>query len=163
MMMAVHEMPGVLSYPRTGKRGVPQQFPRRLYTMLESESSCPSDPPLIQWSHSGQAFRIVDIEQFSTDVLPKYFRTSKFSSFQRNLNLVSFSSSVILNFKIIIVITTCTLCCKKHFILELLAQREAIAISYFLVFVGCWLSCLVVLSSFARAFCFRKRRLIILE
>ena len=91
------ELQDTLSYPRTGKRGVPQQFPRRLYTMLESESiliqqdnaSVISDCPLIQWSESGQAFRINDIDKFSTQVLPKYFRTSKFSSFQRNLNLVS--------------------------------------------------------------------------
>ena len=82
-----------LSYPRTGKRGVPQQFPRRLYTMLESESILilENNYPLIQWSESGQAFRINDIEKFSAQVLPKYFRTSKFSSFQRNLNLVSSS------------------------------------------------------------------------
>jgi hypothetical protein len=90
-----NEVSGALSYPRTGKRGVPQQFPRRLYTMLQSESSLedanldPQKNPLILWSESGQAFRITNIEQFSTHVLPKYFRTSKFSSFQRNLNLVS--------------------------------------------------------------------------
>lgn len=91
------------SYPRTGKRGVPQQFPRRLYTMLESESienkhgqtineqgvETRDFQPLIQWSDSGRAFRIQNVEKFSTLILPKYFRTSKFSSFQRNLNLVS--------------------------------------------------------------------------
>ncbi len=88
----------IQSYPRTGKRGVPQQFPRRLYTMLESESILNEDvqvdnefEPVIQWSGSGQAFRILDFDKFSNDVLPKYFRTSKFSSFQRNLNLVSSS------------------------------------------------------------------------
>ena len=91
---SANEVPGALSYPRTGKRGVPQQFPRRLYTMLQSESTLneaknEDHRQLIQWSESGQAFRIIDIEQFSTCVLPKYFRTSKFSSFQRNLNLVS--------------------------------------------------------------------------
>lgn len=80
-----------VSYPRTGKRGVPQQFPRRLYNMLESESQLqPSDKQcLIAWSSTGKAFRIEDVNLFSTLVLPKYFRTSKFSSFQRNLNLVS--------------------------------------------------------------------------
>jgi len=79
------------SYPRTGKRGVPQQFPRRLYNMLEAESQLhPSSPEsLISWSQTGKAFRIEDVTLFSTLVLPKYFRTNKFSSFQRNLNLVS--------------------------------------------------------------------------
>jgi hypothetical protein len=94
------QTPVTQSYPRTGKRGVPQQFPRRLYTMLDSESNHNEEAtsqagkdcePVIQWSESGQAFRIIDTDKFSNDVLPKYFRTSKFSSFQRNLNLYGFS------------------------------------------------------------------------
>lgn len=86
-----------VSYPRTGKRGVPQQFPRRLYNMLEAESQLqPSDNQcLIAWSSTGKAFRIEDVNLFSTLVLPKYFRTSKFSSFQRNLNLVSYNQGSI--------------------------------------------------------------------
>ena len=82
-----------LQYPRTGKRGVPQQFPRRLYEMLQSESklieASADHPRIIFWSESGKAFRIADVSEFSATILPKYFRTKKFSSFQRNLNLVS--------------------------------------------------------------------------
>ena len=82
-----------LTYPRTGKRGVPQQFPRRLYEMLEGEAklaeASPNEKFVISWSESGKAFRILDVELFATTVLPRYFRTKKFSSFQRNLNLVS--------------------------------------------------------------------------
>lgn len=82
-----------LSYPRTGKRGVPQQFARRLYEMLQSEAKLASQSKdediYISWSESGFAFRIHDVEGFTSSVLPKYFRTKKFSSFQRNLNLVS--------------------------------------------------------------------------
>lgn len=81
-----------LQYPRTGKRGVPQQFPRRLYEMLQSETKlieASSDhPKIIFWSQSGRAFRIANVADFSATILPKYFRTKKFSSFQRNLNLV---------------------------------------------------------------------------
>lgn len=84
---------GVVSYPRTGKRGVPQQFPRRLYLMLESEAklkiTSSDHRDIISWSDSGKAFRITNTAAFASEVLPKYFRTSKFSSFQRNLNLVS--------------------------------------------------------------------------
>ena len=84
------------AFPRTGKRGVPQQFPRRLYEMLDGETSnAASDarhPKLIVWSNSGKAFRIHNVTEFSSVVLPKYFRTHKFSSFQRNLNLVSTST-----------------------------------------------------------------------
>lgn len=72
-------------YPRTGRRGVPQQFPRKLYDMLEAESK----GIIVHWSTSGRAFRIADISLFSQEILPKYFKTAKFSSFQRNLNLVS--------------------------------------------------------------------------
>jgi len=84
-----------LSYPRTGKRGVPQQFARRLYEMLQSEAKLASESPekiaLISWSESGIAFRILDVDGFTSVVLPKYFRTKKFSSFQRNLNLYGFT------------------------------------------------------------------------
>jgi hypothetical protein len=87
---------GVTSYPRTGKRGVPQQFPRRLYLMLESEAKLQATSSdhvdIISWSESGKAFQITNPKLFSSEVLPKYFRTSKFSSFQRNLNLVSFAA-----------------------------------------------------------------------
>lgn len=80
-------------FPRTGKRGVPQQFPRRLYEMLDGETklmeSSELHPKVIHWSVSGRAFRIADTNEFANCVLPKYFRTKKFSSFQRNLNLVS--------------------------------------------------------------------------
>jgi hypothetical protein len=87
------------AFPRTGKRGVPQQFPRRLYEMLDGETrDAASDarhPKLIAWSNSGKAFRIQNVAEFSSIVLPKYFRTHKFSSFQRNLNLVSATVPVI--------------------------------------------------------------------
>ena len=80
------------AFPRTGKRGVPQQFPRRLYEMLDSEdklvAKSPDHPKVIAWSDAGNAFRIFDVQEFALSVLPKYFRTKKFSSFQRNLNLV---------------------------------------------------------------------------
>ena len=61
--------------------------------MLDSETKLseanPSHPRVIGWSSSGKAFRIYDTNEFANVVLPKYFRTKKFSSFQRNLNLVS--------------------------------------------------------------------------
>lgn len=77
-------------YPRTGKRGVPQQFPRRLYNMLETEAREQSDHDrLISWSPSGNTFIIEDPVLFASLTLPKYFKTNVFSSFQRNMNLVS--------------------------------------------------------------------------
>jgi hypothetical protein len=61
--------------------------------MLESEAKLagkhPDDVFVISWSDSGRAFCITDVDEFAATILPKYFRTKKFSSFQRNLNLVS--------------------------------------------------------------------------
>lgn len=90
---APHSNPLIgLAFPRTGKRGVPQQFPRRLFEMLEKETKRSdadiSYQKVISWSESGKAFRIYNVSEFATSILPKYFRTKKFSSFQRNLNLV---------------------------------------------------------------------------
>lgn len=97
-MSAVGDFPSnlsTLSYPRTGKRGVPQQFARRLYEMLQSEAKLalvsPEKNAFISWSESGFAFRILDVDGFTSSVLSKYFRTKKFSSFQRNLNLYGFT------------------------------------------------------------------------
>jgi hypothetical protein len=89
--MKSKEPKGNQVYPRTGKRGVPQQFPRRLYHMLETEASehKTDKDRLISWSTSGTAFMIEDSLLFSSLVLPKYFKTNVFSSFQRNMNLVS--------------------------------------------------------------------------
>mmetsp|Transcript_25639 Transcript_25639/g.60681 ORF Transcript_25639/g.60681 Transcript_25639/m.60681 type:complete len:142 (+) Transcript_25639:311-736(+) len=96
---ANHHVSSTVSFPRTGKRGVPQQFARRLYEMLQGEEklelAASADYPVyIKWSKSGQAFKIIDVDAFTARVLPKYFRTKKFSSFQRNLNLVRYISIV---------------------------------------------------------------------
>jgi hypothetical protein len=91
--MKSKEPKGNQVYPRTGKRGVPQQFPRRLYHMLETEASehKTDKDRLISWSTSGTAFMIEDSLLFSSLVLPKYFKTNVFSSFQRNMNLYGFT------------------------------------------------------------------------
>ena len=67
------------------------QFPRRLYEMLMAEevsSMTGTSRGVISWSDSGNSFHIRNINEFVNTILPKYFRTRKFSSFQRNHNLV---------------------------------------------------------------------------
>ena len=59
-----------IHFPRTGKRGVPQQFPRKLYEMIEFESGSFS----VEWVASGRGFRITNVEHFSEVVLPKWFK-----------------------------------------------------------------------------------------
>eukprot|EP00986_Skeletonema_menzelii_P004328 scaffold1464_cov149-Skeletonema_menzelii.AAC.24 len=89
-MMKQEQVTDKSNYPRTGKRGVPQQFPRKLFEMLDVESSRIRSG-CVAWSSCGRAFRIADVAVFSEEILPAYFKTSKFSSFQRNLNLYGFA------------------------------------------------------------------------
>jgi len=42
---------------------------------------------LMAWTPSGQSFVIADANEFSRDMLPRYFKHSNYSSFVRQLNL----------------------------------------------------------------------------
>jgi len=70
---------------KTGRRGAPQAFARKLYEILEVESS-----DYITWNETGTAFIIVNLDTFTELILMKYFRHQKFPSFQRQLNLYGF-------------------------------------------------------------------------
>lgn len=64
--------------------GVPK-FLRFLFQILEVE-----DPRIIAWSHDGTAFQIIQPEELATQILPRYFKHNKVSSFQRQLNYFGF-------------------------------------------------------------------------
>lgn len=72
-------------YPKTGIRGSPQMFPRKLRKMLEEVA-----PHVMAWNTSGNGFHIFDIDVFTSEVLLKYFRHQNYTSFQRQLNLYKF-------------------------------------------------------------------------
>eukprot|EP00968_Pinguiococcus_pyrenoidosus_P004822 scaffold309_cov235-Pinguiococcus_pyrenoidosus.AAC.26 len=72
-------------YPRTGKRGAPQAFPRKLFELLASE-----DRRVISWDAEGECFAIMDMEVFTRTTLERYYKHRKFTSFQRQLNLYGF-------------------------------------------------------------------------
>lgn len=80
---------GGLALPRVGKRGAPQAFARKLYEILTTESTS-----VIAWNEQGTAFHVKDVDTFSEQTLTRYYRHSKFSSFQRQLNLYSFRKIV---------------------------------------------------------------------
>jgi len=69
-------------YPRTGRRGAPQVFPRKLYEILSQENT-----DTVSWNQLGTNFVIADMEDFTENILMHYFRHTKYSSFQRQLNL----------------------------------------------------------------------------
>jgi len=62
-------------------------FPQRLIKLLDD----PSNHDAIIWLPNGKSFLIIDRQKFSTKVLPKYFRKTKYTSFTRKLNRWNFS------------------------------------------------------------------------
>jgi len=64
-------------------------FPKKLHQMLyDSERN--GTESIVSWQPHGRAFRVNDVEKFVKNFLPKYFRQSKFTSFQRQVNLYCF-------------------------------------------------------------------------
>eukprot|EP00934_Nitzschia_sp_Nitz4_P009187 Nitzschia sp. Nitz4//scaffold54_size114964//84269//85502//NITZ4_003861-RA/size114964-processed-gene-0.190-mRNA-1//-1//CDS//3329554381//9177//frame0 len=74
---------------KASRGGVHNPFPAVLHNMMsESESRGFSD--IVAWQPHGRAFLIHKPKEFVNDVLPKYFKHSKLSSFQRQLALYGF-------------------------------------------------------------------------
>ncbi|RQM25218.1 hypothetical protein B5M09_000801 [Aphanomyces astaci] len=75
--------------PRSKKRdvGVPK-FLRSLFEMLETE-----DTQIISWTLDGSSVQVLDRHTLENRILPKYFKHSKFTSFQRQLNYFGFKKN----------------------------------------------------------------------
>ncbi|KAG2790848.1 hypothetical protein Pcac1_g78 [Phytophthora cactorum] len=61
------------------------RFVRAVYDMLQNE-----DQRILSWSADGSRFQVYDVPRLETEVLRKYFKHDKFSSFQRQLNNFGF-------------------------------------------------------------------------
>lgn len=64
-------------------------FPQRLYHLITDAAKLGVDD-VISWHPSGAKFFIHDQKEFTSRVLPKVFKQSKFSSFRRQLNAYGF-------------------------------------------------------------------------
>jgi len=73
---------------RRARRTVPA-FLEKLVNMLETAPSS-----LICWDKDGTTFLVLDPIRFAKEVLPKFYNTSNFSSFVRQLNFYSFHKVV---------------------------------------------------------------------
>lgn len=60
-------------------------FIKNLRKMLDEECD-----EILCWTSNGRAFEIRDMERMMEDVLPKYFKHCKYTSFQRQLNYFNF-------------------------------------------------------------------------
>lgn len=70
-------------------RGIIEPFPEKLHRLLrETEQAGQHD--IISFSNDGNSFQIHKPDRFFKEVVPKYFKQSRLSSFKRQLNLYGF-------------------------------------------------------------------------
>ena len=81
-------VPDTVGYTRKKTGGVSTPFPEKLMEMLSRESSTNSS--IVSWLPHGRAFIVRKPKEFSEDIMHKYFRQTKITSFQRQLNLYGF-------------------------------------------------------------------------
>jgi len=66
--------------------GRKKNFPSKLFDVISDEAH--SD--IVQWLPGGKAFIIHDKKRFASDILPRYFKQSQFTSFTRKLTRWNF-------------------------------------------------------------------------
>jgi len=78
---------------RRTRGGVTEPYPEKLHRMLlEIEND--GNGHIISFFPHGRAFGIHDTDKFEEEIMPKYFKQSRLSSFQRQLNLYGFTRIV---------------------------------------------------------------------
>jgi len=74
---------------RRARGGVSEHFPERLHRMLiDLEQEGNTD--IVSFYSHGRAFGVHDMDRFVNEIMPKYFKQSKWNSFARQLNLYGF-------------------------------------------------------------------------
>ena len=74
-----------LNENKTKKEDYPN-FLLKLYTILET----PEYKNIINWSEDGKYFSILNLHDFTENILPKFYKHNNFSSFVRQLNMYDF-------------------------------------------------------------------------
>lgn len=74
---------------RRFKNASSNQFPIKLYGMLTILGDLGLDH-IVAWKSHGRAFQVYDTDLFLEKILPRFFKQTKITSFQRQLNLYGF-------------------------------------------------------------------------
>lgn len=82
--------PDPTGFVRRKTGGVTQPFPEKLMDMLTKIEKEGKYASVVGWLPHGRAFLVRKPKEFITNVMPTYFRQSKLTSFQRQLNLYGF-------------------------------------------------------------------------
>jgi HSF-type DNA-binding len=78
-------IPDSVGYVRKKTGGVTQPFPEKLHELLEKESTPDfhqNVQAIVGWLPHGRAFLVRKPKEFTRDIMPKYFRQTKLTSFQ---------------------------------------------------------------------------------
>jgi len=72
-------------------------FPQKLRRILsDAESNVAAGwDKVISWLPDGKGFKIHDSKRFAAEIMPRYFGSSKFRTFQRSLNLWEYKTSLV--------------------------------------------------------------------
>mmetsp|Transcript_19979 Transcript_19979/g.49713 ORF Transcript_19979/g.49713 Transcript_19979/m.49713 type:complete len:332 (+) Transcript_19979:60-1055(+) len=65
-------------------------FAWKLYEMLETVHKNKGDTEIVSWVDGGEAFKVHDLKRFVDEIVPIYFKQSKYKSFQRQLYFYGF-------------------------------------------------------------------------
>jgi len=65
-------------------------FAWKLYEMLETVHQNKVDTDIVSWVDDGSAFKVHDLKRFVDEIVPTYFKQSKYKSFQRQLYFYGF-------------------------------------------------------------------------
>jgi hypothetical protein len=84
------QVPDVIGYVRKKTGGVTQPFPEKLHEMLNAMDQDRESRQVVSWLPHGRAFLVHRPKEFTHDVMPRFFRQTKLTSFQRQLNLYGF-------------------------------------------------------------------------
>jgi hypothetical protein len=82
-MMELHDAKAIMT------SGMACLFPLRLHQLLDSTEK-EDKSRIVSWLPGGKSFKVHDKAAFANKVLPLFFGTSKYKSYQRNLNLWGF-------------------------------------------------------------------------